>query len=260
MDSSHLPMTSRRTMLKTILALLAGTSAAAANSQQPSSEAALLREIAEKSRTDPLIGAKLGAKEVLQRMLVAMKTDRGVHIESFLCALGSVAGYSCQASVRALAVSRGLPETALLVRAKTSDGRSYYFGDALNKPLAEGRYSVWSLAGGGAQQAGCKSLPPVEEIFKHVAATVGTPEFGKPRVPRQHPVHDSPLNYVKKFWPSLSPTIGKFCADPEHWPVLLGLSIQEAIVMGKQALDPCLALQIVMESAIPMSKVELGAP
>jgi hypothetical protein len=29
--------------------------------------------------------------------------------------------------------------------------------------------------------------------------------------------------------------------------------------MGKAVLDPALALQIVMESAVPMSKVDLGA-
>lgn len=249
----------RRNMLKKILGLIVGARAPVANAQSKTSpfEDAFFRQLAEKSKTDPLIGAKIGKNEILQRLLDAMKTDRGVHIESLLCALGSLAGYACQASVRAQAVARGLPETALLVSAETKDGNTYYFGDNLNKPLAESQYSVWGIAGGGAQQYGCNALPDLTGIFKHVTETGGTPAFGKPRVPDGHAAHDLPINYVKTLWPALFPTIQKFCSNPEHWPVLLALSIQDAIGMGKQTLDPCIALQIVMESAVPMSKVKL---
>ncbi len=64
-------------------------------------EAELLKRVEEMSGEDPLIGAKIGGKELAQRMIAAMKTERGVHIESILGALGSIAGYACQASVRA---------------------------------------------------------------------------------------------------------------------------------------------------------------
>ena len=76
-------------------------------------EAELLQRVEERSGEDPLIGAKIGGKELAERMMAMMKTERGVHIESILGALGSLAGYSCQASVRALARSQGLDETAL---------------------------------------------------------------------------------------------------------------------------------------------------
>ena len=220
----------------------------------------MLRENSERSKTDPLIGAKIGSKEVTQRLLAALTTERGVHIESLLCALGALAGYSCQASVRAQAIVRGLPEVGLLTPVQTKDGKTYYFGDNLNKPLAESQYSVWSVAGGGAQQAGCSNLPDLTEIFKHTSSAIGTEAFGKPRVPEKNTPHDLPLNYVRTLWPALKPLVVKFCPNPEHWPVLLGLSIQEVIVMGKSALDPCLALRLVMEAAIPMSKVNLSAP
>ncbi|WP_157199276.1 hypothetical protein [Methylomonas koyamae] len=48
------------------------------------------------------------------------------------------------------------------------------------------------------------------------------------------------------------------CPHPAHWPILFGLAIQEAIHSGKSVIDPCIALKIVMESAIAMSKVDLG--
>lgn len=221
-------------------------------------EAELLERVREMSGDDPLIGAKVGGKELAERMMAAMSTERGVHIESILGALGSLAGYSCQASVRAQARSQGLDETARFVRAEGADGKVYFFGDALNKPLAEDAYSVWGIAAGGAQLAGCADIPDPGEVFAHVARTVGSAEFGLPRLPPGHPMHDTPLNYLEAFWPEVFPMISRFCAGPEHWPILLGLAIQEIMGRGRHALDPCLALKIVMECAVPMSKVDLG--
>jgi hypothetical protein len=246
-------------MLKKLFGRLTGSASSSAPTDKAEDplEAALLRQIEAKSKDDPLIGAKVGAKLIGERMLAAMTTKRGVHIESMLCALGSLAGYSCQASVRAQARAQGLDEEAHFVRAEGADGKTYFFGDPLNKLLAESPHSVWSLAAGGAQIAGCTVVLELDDIFRHVAGSVGTADFGDPRLPPEHTAHDTPLNYVKAFWPQLFPLISKFCPDPEHWPLLLGLAIQELIVQGKEVLDPCLSLRVVMESAILMSKVDL---
>jgi hypothetical protein len=219
--------------------------------------AALMRAVEEKRKTDPLIGAKIGGKEVFQHLLRSMKDERGVHIESLLCALGALAGYSCQASVRAQALEKGLPETAGMIAVDTSNGKKYFFGDQLNQPLAESHYSVWGLAAGAAQHTGCKNLPDLEEIFEHVTKTIGGDSFGIPRFPEGHNAADIPINYVKALWPVLLPVVRQFCQRPLEWPILYGLAVQEAIVMGKEALLPDLALLIVMESAVPMSKVDL---
>lgn len=218
----------------------------------------LLQRIKEMSGDDPLIGAKIGAKELAQRMMAAMQTERGVHIESILGALGSLAGYSCQARVRAHARSQGLDETALFTRAACTDGKVYFFGDELNRPLAEDQYSVWSLAADGAQAAGCGDIPEPNDVFEYVTSTVGSSAFGLPRLSPEHPLHDTPLNYVKAFWPEVLPMISKFCPNPEHWPILLGLAIKDIMSQSKGVLNPCVALQIVMECAVPMSKVDLG--
>lgn len=37
-------------------------------------------------------------------------------------------------------------------------------------------------------------------------------------------MHDTPLNYVEVFWPKFFPMISKFCPNPEHWPILMGLA------------------------------------
>lgn len=219
---------------------------------------AFMRAIEEQRKTDPFIGAKIGGKEVFEQLTQGMKGERGVHIESLLCALGALAGYSCQASLRTQAVEKGLSETEPFVVASAADGKKYFFGDPLNQALAESQYSVWSLAAGAAQQKGCKALPDIIGIFAHASKTAGWDSFGIPRYPEGHEAGDTPINYLKTLWPIFLPVAKRFCKEPTEWPVLFGVAIQEAIDAGIAVLAPDIALLIVMESAIPMSKVDLA--
>jgi len=222
--------------------------------------AALVNAIRERTKEDPLVGAKLGAKEVLQRLIDGMKNEHGVHVESLLCALGALAGYSCQANLRAQALSKGMPETAPFQVVETKDGKKYFFGDPLNNALAGSQHSVWGLAAGAAQHAGARELPDINDIFKHTSSVVGGQEFGVPRLPQQHAAGDLPVNYLKALWPTLFPTVKLFCPNPVDWPILFSLAAQEAITMAKSVIAPDLSLRIIMESAVPMSKVDLANP
>jgi hypothetical protein len=221
-------------------------------------EAAILKQIQRLSKDDPLIGAKLGKQYALDLVLNSLRDQRGTHLESALCALGSLAGYACQASVRAQSRAQGLGELAHLDRVECANGSSYFFGDRLNELLAGGEYSVWSLAVGAARAGGCEQTLDLEELFRHVAATVGGGDFGEPRLPSEHRAHDLPINYLRAMWPSVFPLVSRFCPKPEHWSVLLGLAIQELVVQYRDLVHPCISLQIVMESTVPMSKVELA--
>lgn len=219
--------------------------------------AAMQRAIDEQRKTDPLIDAKLGSKEILPRLLAALNDERGVHTESLLCAAGALAGYSCQAGVRALAAMQGYAEKDVFTIVEAGE-QTYFFGDHLNTPLANSQYSVWSLAAGAAQANGCTDLPDLEEIFQHVAGTVGDPSFGTPRIAEGHRPGASPLHFLEQLWPLFDPLVKEICPDPFQWPILYGMVIQEVFDLGKAVVAPDLALQIVMESAVPMSKVNLA--
>lgn len=222
-------------------------------------ESALLEQVKTMTPGDPLIGAKVGGKHLAALLIEAMKVDGGVHVESLMCAAGALAGYSCQAAVRAKNRARGQDEVALLAVVTTKDGQRLFFGDSLNRYLAEDQLSVWSLTAGGAQASGCDQLPDLAPIFRHTAECAGEPAFGVPRLPDGHPVHASPREYLDRLWPKFSSLVERFCPDPDHWPLLLGLAIQNLLSQTKGVLNPCISVQIVMESAIPMSKVELIA-
>jgi hypothetical protein len=219
--------------------------------------AALKSAIEAQKKMDPMVGLKIGAKEVNQRLIHGLKNEKGVHIESFLTVIGALAGFSCQMSLREELIKTGTkPENAVFVIASGTDGKKYYFGDALNKPLAENQYSIWSVAAGTAQKLGAK-IPDVTNIFKHVSTTVGGDAFGVPRTPNNHPAGDLPVNYLKVIWPNIFPVVTRFCDKPSEWPILFAIAIQEALVMSKDVIDPGIAVAIVMESAIPMSKIDL---
>jgi hypothetical protein len=219
---------------------------------------ALQDEIKAREASDPLIGPKIAAHAIYARVFDALRGERGVHVESLLAVLASLAGYACQVAVRRKAVADGMHEAARLVRVDGSDGRVYWFGDALNVPLLESELSVWSLAAGGAQAAGLSALPALDPIITHVANSVGGSAFGVPRGTAASRLPAPPEQMVRLFWSGVRPILADTCRDPMHWPVALGIALQRAIEQGAAALDPAEALVLVMECALPTSKLDLG--
>jgi hypothetical protein len=199
--------------------------------------------------------ARDAGREVVGLVMNSLKDARGIHLESLFCALGALAGRACQVSVRESSIRAGRPAEAGFAIAETADGRRFYFGDALNRPLAEDRVSLWSLVAGAAAHDGARSLPEVTEIFKHTAEVLGTEAFGVPRLPAEHPLQATPLDYATRLWPEVRRILSARLEQPGLWPVALGLAIQEVMSRTRGTLSPELIARIVMESAIPVSKV-----
>ncbi len=201
-----------------------------------------------------------GAKAINQRLIAGLKNDKGVHFESFLTVLGALGGFSCQVSVceqeRAGTLPHPGPGKTVWAVANGANGKRYYFGDALNQPLVEGPLSIWSLVVGILQHLGA-DRPDIASIFQHIASTVGTDGFGVPRIPEDHAPGDLPLNYIKVVWPHVFPLVKEISAKPADWPVVFGIAMQQAIMMGKDMVPPALCASILMECAVPMSKVDL---
>ncbi|MBC7755966.1 MAG: hypothetical protein H7Z20_04830, partial [Bdellovibrio sp.] len=129
--------------------------------------AAVHRAIADQKKDDPLIGVKIGAKEINHRIIEALKKvdSKGVHVGSLLTILGSLAGYSCQMVARIklgeLAKDNKVTDVDLVHVVGTADKKKFFYGDSINKPLAKDKYSIWSMAAGAAQHNGCKEFPDI---------------------------------------------------------------------------------------------------
>jgi hypothetical protein len=133
-------------------------------------------------------------------LLGALKTERGIQAETLLVAAGAITGYAVihavfEAYLKRRRAQVGDAQAATtgkaIVEAKGKDGQTYYFGDLINSFLAASAgpvsrpFFVWGYLAGVAINAGVPpaELPDLNEMFKHSASTIGTPEFGIPRAP-----------------------------------------------------------------------------
>ena len=202
-----------------------------------------------------------------------LKTQRGIHTETLMTVVGALAGFAAQNAALNSIVS---PIPSIKPRsfaiAQPKAGGIFLFGDAINAFLFQESGSVLPLAalvGGAALSAGAKQeeLPNIGEIAAHIASVVGTPEFGKLRVPPGVAPQLEPLAALLKFWPRTfniltRPPIKRLFRRQEaplqeiHWPIILGLVASEFIRMSKAVLHPRISAALIMESAVITSKID----
>jgi hypothetical protein len=207
---------------------------------------------------DPVKRLTVGAHTIHETVLQHFKSLGKVHVPTCLCALGALAGYACQASVRARNIASSKPSTTGLVTVTGTDRRSYYFGDALNKPLAENSLSVWSLMSVAAQASGSVALPDAAAIIKRCAGAVGRDDYGVFDVEDDIGPIGTPIFHVKRLWPLTHPIANKVCKEPEEWPIVFALAARDAQIVTKDIMPPDQALSLLMESAVLASKIDLA--
>jgi hypothetical protein len=227
---------------------------------------------------DGEIIANLTIGSLRDSILKWLTGDRGVHAETLMVTIGALAGFAAQnAALRSLGPP-GTPVPKGGLGTAEAGGETYYFGDRINcylvRQAGESQYPLWGYIAAAALEAGMAqhAMPDEREMFAHVARTIGTPNFGIPRAPKDHPSHLTPRMALEGFWPSTKallsnaddvllrglkslPLHGMSVAE-EHWPLVTGLVARQFILMAKDTLDPRISLCLVMESAIAMSKVD----
>jgi hypothetical protein len=183
-----------------------------------------------------------------------LTTDKGIHLESILSALGGLAGRACQvAALDGFAADD--PEYAGLSFATVTgaDGSEYYFGDAINRPLSERQYSVWDLVAGKAHELGA-TVPDLGELFAHNAEMVGRAEYGVPRWAPET-FGELPVIYLP-LWDRYLPMIRRSAPKTQQWPVVYGMAIQKLFVNLAGQFDLGVQTRVVMDCAIATSKLK----
>lgn len=217
----------------------------------------ILQKVEKDKESNPYAGILVGADDVFVRFIEALKDERGMHIETYLTVLAALTGFSCQMAIRREIIEKNnLDVETVLISGKAEDGKTYFFGDMLNKPLAESPLSVWNIVASGVEQAGGE-LPDLFDIFSHSSQTVGTEAFGIPRVPEKHAsTADTPQSYIENLWAGTEALLSDYCDTPLEWPILLATTLQKAIINGKGVIPPQIAGVLVMEVAVAMSKID----
>jgi hypothetical protein len=213
-------------------------------------------------------------RELIDWLQFELRRGRDVQQEAVLCALGALAGYAAQQAIREALVKTGkLTLDQAFAVIETRSGEVFFFGELLNAVIVAkdsarisssngngaanggpGHASIWKIVSDGGRDAGAINLPDVTDIIKNCAATVGRDEFGIPRVADAHMPNILPREAVSRFWPAARRKLaGK---DPMSWPLHLAMAARSLIVSLKHAVRPDIAVQIVMEAAVPMSKID----
>lgn len=178
----------------------------------------------------------------------------GGHGPSLMAAVGAVAGHACIAALLERARSDGaLPEALRLERA----GGGHWLGDPIAAALGQGPQALWTTIGTSAMLLGGRTpLPPLAATLARVAATIGTPAFGTPRLATALMPQDAPLDYARRFWPLARRIATRACDGAAEWPVLTALAAVDALDRLDRSLDPGAAAVIALECAAPMASVD----
>ena len=196
------------------------------------------------------------ADEILDRLINAMRGGRAeIHPQSLICAVGALAGYSCQKDVRVMFMKKnGLSEDKVFTIMTDKQGRKFYFGDLINEPLVNEKYSVWSMIGGAVKKRG-GTLPDVNDIFRYISYTAGGEQFGRPRACQ---VGESMTDYLGRLWLPLAEVAKQYAEDGELH-IVFGIALQKAVFTAGGSMNVTEAARIAMESAVSMSKVDYNS-
>ena len=184
-----------------------------------------------------------------------------VHPETLLTEIGALAGFAVQMSIRKSVIERKqLDPDTILVEVATKNDEVYYFSDLLNWMLFENMdeppYSVWAYVSAVVPHEYRLLLPDMSEIVSHAARSIGTRLFGVPRLPREHMPQKMPRAALEEHWRFVRAELDASGRDASEWPYDVAAAAQWQMLTGRDTIDPPLAARIVMEAAIPMSKID----
>ena len=195
-------------------------------------------------------------------VLMAQQIRQGgrIHAETILSGIGALAGFAAQMSIRKGVIEpQHMDPSSVLTEIVTKNGEKYYFGDLLNLILFENvdrpPYSVWAYLLDVVPQPERLLLPDPGEILGHAARTIGTLRFGVPRLPAEHRPQILPRVALQQHWHVVQHELGASRA-PSEWPYDLAFAAQWQMLTSRDRLTLPLAARIVMEAAVPMSKVD----
>jgi hypothetical protein len=181
--------------------------------------------------------------------------DEHPAVPSILNALGACAGFAAQIAVwRELILPKGRNPGDYLVYAMTKSNEIFFMGESINQFLFStpvGRLSFLSMAAATLSNPG--ELCDIPDLLRHVVGSMGRDTFGQPRVPPSVSLPELPLAALKRNWPRVTDALRSY--RPAEWPVFLGAAANKIIYTSRTQLAPPVAVRILLEAAVPMSKV-----
>jgi hypothetical protein len=161
---------------------------------------------------------------------------------------------------KSLIEAQRLDPDSILVEVVTKNEEKYYFSDLLNWIVFENvetpPYSIWAFVSAAVPGEYQPLMPDIADIVSNAARTIGTHRFGVPRLPPAHMPLKTPRAALDEHWRPIRDELVVSRRDPSAWPYDLASAAHWQMLTSQPTLPVALAASIVMEAAIPMSKVD----
>ncbi len=203
--------------------------------------------------------AKVSGEFFFQLLYQQMsKGSDPVGIENFLGLLASAGGVSCIATALCeYEILKMRPHDDNLLREQQVGGHSYFIGDLPARYLYERENSLLDIALRWAMKHGARiDHDFLHEPIRYAVQSVGSPEFGVPRLPPQHMPNALPLELALCAWPQAENAFDQAGLPIEWRPTALGFAIGKAIDTSASTIDPMILARIVVEHAVPMASID----
>ncbi len=193
-----------------------------------------------------------------QQMVASGDPSDPVGLENFIGLLASAGGVACIATALCeLEVVKGHDTNPNLVLERQEGGQSYFAGDLPSRYLYESEASLLNIALQWAMKHGAQIEHDfLHEPVDHTMQSVGSSQFGVPRLPPEFTPNALPIDLALCAWPQADIAFEAAGLAMEWRPAALGFAIGKAIDLGASSLDPMVLAKIAVECSVPMAAVD----
>ena len=194
------------------------------------------------------------ADELFARLMLGLKSpDGSLHPQSFLCALGSLAGYACQQDViNEYVRGKGLAPESVFDIIPSKSGEKFFFSELVDNKLAGDDHSVWTYVSAVLVKAN-SAAPDVKEIFEHSIKSCGSEDFGRVRGCE---TGEDIRGYVSLMWKPAEQIISE-CPQGTMYAAV-AMAAQKAMNAFRSVLPLTEQARIIMESAAAAARLSLA--
>ncbi len=194
------------------------------------------------------------ADELFARLMLGLKSpDGSLHPQSFLCALGSLAGYACQQDViNEYVRGKGLAPESVFDIIPSKSGEKFFFSELVDNKLAGDDHSVWTYVSAVLVRADA-AAPDVKEIFEHSIKSCGSEDFGRVRGCE---TGEDIRGYVNLMWKPAEQIISE-CPQGTMYAAI-AMAAQKAMNAFRSVLPLTEQARIIMESAAAAARLSLA--
>ena len=203
-----------------------------------------MREAVAKAKVNnPFVVFEATGNDLVYAIFDCAKNDDGVHLEKALGIAGALAGFAC-------AMTAGLQDEMVLNTSSKMPRRK-----RIEHILRDSSSSLWNVLSKKADALGDGTDYDVASAMQRGfdAADAGT--TFDPDMPEGHQLSETPLSLVMDHWYEMLPLLNRYDEHFNSWPVSWAAACAQLMEMGKDAIPPSAALQIMMEYAVPMTLI-----